>query len=300
MKKVLFALCALALLAGIVPAHAAEKTIGVTVLSREHVFFNIIEENLVNKAKELGYKTIVVDGNMDVNRQVGQLDDFIIQGVDAVVVAPAAVAGLEPAIRRLAAAKIPVVTIDNKINSDDPIIISSIGTDNHQGGYIAGEYAAKHLGEKGNVAVITYAEIFGCRERERGFKEAVAKYPGIKVLDTQNYAGSAEKAQQLVQDMIIKFPELQLVFAVGDPAVVGGISAAKASGKEVKFIGFDGNPEAIEAIKQGGMWIADSSQNPVMIGTKAVETLDAYWNNRPIEKDVSIPCNIIDKESLSK
>ncbi len=299
MKKHTAFLCAALFLAcAATPIRAAEKTIGVTVLSREHVFFNIIEESILKKAGALGYKTVVVDANMDVNRQVGQLDDFIIQGVDAIVIAPAAVAGLEPAIKRIAAAGIPVVTIDNKINSDDPIIISSVGTDNHQGGYIAGEYAAKHLGGEGEVAVITYAEIFGCRERERGFKEAVAKVPGISVVDTQNYAGSAEKAQQLVQDMIIKFPNLKLIFAVGDPAVVGGVSAAKAGGANVEFIGFDGNPEAIEAIRQGGLWVADASQNPVMIGEKAIETLDDHWNSRPVQKDVAIPCTIIDKESL--
>lgn len=297
MRK-MFILGVVALAFAVSAVQAAEKTIGVTVLSREHVFFNIIEENLVNKAKELGYNTNVVDANMDVNRQIGQLDDFIIQGVDAVIVAPAAVAGLEPAIKRLAEAKIPVITIDNKINSTDPIILSSIMTDNYNGGFIAGEYTSKRLNGEGEVAVITYSEIFGCRERERGFKEAVAKTPGIKVVDVQNYAGSAEKAQQLVQDMLIKFPELKLIFCVGDPAVVGGIAAAKASGRTVDFIGFDGNPEAIDAIREGGMWVADSSQNPKMIGEKSVETLDAYWNGRSIENDVQIPCTMIDITNL--
>ncbi len=298
MRKTLV-LCALVLALAIPAVQAGERNIGVSILSREHVFFNILEENLLRKAKELGFKTNVVDANMDVNRQIGQLDDFIIQGVDAVIVAPAAVAGLEPAIKRLAAAKIPVVTIDNKINSDDPIIISGIMTNNYQGGYIAGEYTAKHLNGQGEVAVITYAEIFGCRERERGFKEAVAKVaPGITVVDTQNYAGSSEKAQQLVQDMLIKFPDLKLVFCVGDPAVIGGIAAAKASGKTVDFIGFDGNPEAADAIREGGMWLADSSQNPKMIGEQSIQTLDDYWNGRPIEKDVQIPCTILDKSNL--
>lgn len=299
MRKTILAAVAAILFAGALAANAGEKTIGITIMTREHVFFNIMEANMLKKAKELGYKTIVMDANFDINKQIGQIDDLITQGVDGIIVAPAATGGLEPAVKKLAAAKIPCVTVNNKINSDDPIIISHITTDNYQGGKIAGEYTVKYLKGQGDVAVITYAEIFECRERERGFKEAVAAAPGIKVLDTQNYAGSAEKAQQLVQDMIIKFPTLKLIFTVGDPAVVGGIAAAKAAGKHIDFIGFDGNPEAIDAIKQGGMWVADSSQSPDVIGAKAVEMLDNYWNGKPVTKAIDIQCNIIDKASLA-
>ena len=299
MRKAIMAAVAAILFAGSFAANAGEKTIGVTIMTREHVFFNIIEENLVKAAKDLGYKTIVMDANFDVNKQIGQIDDLITQKVDGMIIAPAATGGLEPVIKKLAAEKIPTVTVNIKINSDDPIIISSIGTDNYGGGYIAGEFAVKYLKGKGNTAVITYAEIFDCRERERGFKEAVAVAPGIKVLDTQNYAGSAEKAQQLVQDMLIKFPDLDLIFGVGDPAVVGGMAAAKAAGKDVKFIGFDGNPEAVDAIKQGGMWIADATQSPDQMGKLSVQALDDFWKGKTPQKVIDIKCNLIDQVSLA-
>lgn len=298
MRKTILAAMAVILFAGAFGASAGEKTIGITIMTREHVFFNIMEENMVKKAKELGYKTIVMDASFDINKQIGQIDDLITQQVDGIIIAPAATGGLEPAVKKLAAAKIPTVTVNNQIKSDDPIIISHITTDNYQGGKIAGEYTVKYLKGEGEIAVITYAEIFECRERERGFTEAVAAAPGIKILDIQNYAGSAEKAQQLVQDMLIKFPNLKLVFTVGDPAVIGGIAAAKAAGKHVDFIGFDGNPEAIAAIKQGGMWVADSSQSPDVIGAMAVEMLDNHWKGKPVTKKIDITCNIIDKATL--
>lgn len=284
------------LLAGSVPA-GEKKTIGVTLLSREHVFFNIIEEAMVEKARELGYDTVVVDSNMDINRQMNQLEDFIVQGVDAVIIAPAAVAGLEPAIKRLAVAKIPVVTIDNKVNSDDPIIISSIVGDNYSGGHMAGEWTVKHLNGKGKVAIITYSEVVSCIDRENGYLDAV-KGSQIEVLDTQSYSGSSEKAQRLVQDMLLKYPDLQLIFTVGDPAVIGGVAAAKAAGKRVEFIGFGGDPAAVDIMMNDGMMVADIDMDPAGIGRKSVETLDNYWNGRPVEKDVKSPCSVMTKQTV--
>jgi len=280
---------------------AEQKVIGVTLMTREHVFFNLLEEAMQKRADELGYKLIVMDSNFDLNKQLGHIDDFIVQKVDAVIISPAATGGLEPAIKKLAEAKIPVVTNNIKINSTDPIIISQIGTDNFGGGYLAGEYAAeKVLDKKGKVCVITFSEIQETLDRERGFKDAIAKYPDIKILDTQNYAGSAEKAQQLTQDMLVKFPEIDLIYTVGDPAVVGGIAAVKTAGRTVKFIGFDGNPEAIEAIKAGGMWIADVSQHPDQMGKFTIDALNAYWGGQSYPSIIKIPTSIIDRENLTK
>jgi len=302
-KKVLVFVLMITIILGLsVLAFSAEqKVIGVTLMTREHVFFNLLEEAMQKRADEFGYKLIVMDSNFDLNKQLGQIDDFIVQEVDAVIISPAATGGLEPSIKKLAQAKIPVVTNNIKINSNDPIIISQIGTDNYGGGYLAGEYAAeKVLNKKGKVCVITYAEIQETLDRERGFKDAVSKYQDIEVLDTQNYAGSAEKAQQLTQDMLVKFPEIDLIFTVGDPAVIGGIAAVKAAGRNVKFIGFDGNPEAIEAIKEGGMWIADVSQHPEQMGTFTIDALNAFWSGQPYPSIIKIPTSIIDKESLEK
>ncbi|MCX6089229.1 MAG: substrate-binding domain-containing protein [Candidatus Atribacteria bacterium] len=298
---IVFLTCVMVMTWSFIAFSAEQKVIGVTLMTREHVFFNLLEEAMQKRADELGYKLVIMDANFDLNKQLGQIDDFIVQKVDAVIISPAATGGLEPAIKKLASVKIPVVTNNIKINSTDPIIISQVGTDNYGGGALAGEYAAeKVLNKKGKVAVITFAEIQETLDRDRGFKDTIAKYPDITVLDTQNYAGSAEKAQQLTQDMLVKFPEIDLIYTVGDPAVVGGLAAVKTAGRTVKFIGFDGNPEAIEAIKAGGMWIADVSQHPDQMGKFTIDALNAYWSGQSYPSIIKIPTSIIDKDNLEK
>jgi ribose transport system substrate-binding protein len=98
--------------------------------------------------------------------------------------------------------------------------------------------------------------------------------------------------------MLVKFSKIDLIYTVGDPAVVGAMSAIKAAGRDIKLIGFDGNPEAIEAIKSGGMWVADVSQHPEEMGAKSVDVLKDFWAGKSVEKEIKIPTSIIDKDNL--
>ncbi|MGB9663261.1 MAG: substrate-binding domain-containing protein [Moorellaceae bacterium] len=273
-----------------------EKVVGVSLLTREHVFYNLIEESLKKKAEELKFKPIIMDASMDSNKQMSQVQDFITQKVDAIVLAPTTTAGIAPAVDLAKKANIPVFTIDIRAQGD---VVSHVATDNYAGGKLAGKYIAENvLKGKGQVAVITYSEVSSCVDREKGFKEALAAYPEIKLVDVQSYSGNAEKAANITQDFLLKYPQLDAIFAVGDPAAVAAVSTIKAAGRQVKVVGFDGNPEAIEAIKQKGLWVADVAQHPEQIGAKVIELIGDYFNGKTVPKEVLIPPSIIDASNV--
>ncbi|MDK2815826.1 MAG: ribose transport system substrate-binding protein [Moorella sp. (in: firmicutes)] len=273
-----------------------EKVIGVSLLTREHVFYNLIEKALQERAQEYKFKPIIMDASQDSNKQLSQVQDFITQKVDAIVLAPTASAGIAPAVDLAKKAGIPVFTIDIKAEAE---VKSHVATDNYAGGKLAGKYAAeKVLNGKGKVAIITYSEVQSCVDRERGFKEAVADYPNIKVVDVQNCSGSAEKAANLTQDILLKFPDLDLIFAVGDPFAVGAVSTIKAAGRNVKVIGFDGNPEAIQEIKNNGLWVADVVQHPDQIGSKVIDLIADYFNGKSVPPQLLIPPTVVDASNV--
>ncbi len=236
-------------------------TVGISLLTREHVYYNTLENAAKDEAQKLGFDLIVCDANFDSAKQMAQVQDFIIQGVDAIILSPVSEAGGEPAIKLAQKANIPVFTMDTTTAGD---IVAHVATDNYKGGQLAGEYMAEKVlvDKKGKVAVVTYSEIEACVKREEGFKEIIATYPDIEILDVQNCSGSAEKAANVTQDMLLKHPELDAIFAVGDPFAMGALSAIRAAGREVQLVGFDGNPEGIEEIKKRELWIADVAQDP--------------------------------------
>jgi len=271
-----------------------EITVGVSLLNNAHVFYNNIEAALIEKGKELNVDLIIQDAAGDANKQLSQVQDFITQDVDAIILCPTNSAGSKSMVELAEAAGIPVFTMDV---ASDGEVVTHVATDNYKGGQLAAEYmATKVLADAaGDVAVITYSEIEGCVDREKGFTDWVAENaPNVNVVDIQNYSGDQGKAADVMQNMLLKHENLAAVFCVGDPAAVGAMSSIDAAGKDVKVIGFDGNPEGIEAILSGGNWVADIAQDPASIGSTTLEAVRTYLAGGDVEKLIPISPTVID------
>ncbi|QEY35268.1 substrate-binding domain-containing protein [Caproiciproducens galactitolivorans] len=277
---------------------AAKKdiTVGVSLLTRQHVFYNNIENALNEKAKELGVKLIVQDANQDASKQLSQVQDFITQKVDAIILCPTNSAGSKSMVELASKANIPVLTMDVPSDGDT---VCHVSTDNYKGGELAAEYLVNNVlkDKKGKAAVITYSEIEGCVNREKGFTEWIGKNaPDIKVVDVQNYSGDQAKAADVMQNMLQKHADLDAVFCVGDPAAMGALSSIKSANKKVKIIGFDGNAEGIAEIKKpNSLWIADVAQDPAAIGETALQAAVDTINGKTVEKKIAISPFMIDK-----
>lgn len=290
--------CAVVLACTASASMAADRTVGVSLLNKSHVFYNNIETAILQRAEELGIDIISQDASGDANKQMGQVQDFITQGVDAIILCPTNTAGSKSMIELAAKSDIPVFTMD--IESDGAAV-SHVATDNYKGGALAAQYVAEKVlpGKKGNVVVITYAEIESCVQREEGFTQWLAENaPDIKVVDIQNYSGDQQKAADVMQNMLLKHEHLDAVFCVGDPAAIGALSSISAAGKDITIIGFDGNPEGIQAIKSGGVWKADVAQDPAAIGTTTLNVLNDYLDGKEVQPKYPISPYIIDASTL--
>lgn len=273
-------------------------TVGVSLLNNAHVFYNNIEAAMRADAEQKGYQLIIQDAAGDGNKQLNQVQDFITQKVDAIVICPTNSAGSKSMVELAEAAGIPVFTMDVASDGD---VISHISTDNYRGGELAAEYAVEKIfaGAGGQAAVITYAEIEGCVEREKGFTDwLAANAPEVEVVDIQNYSGDQGKAAEVMQNMLLKHENLDMVFCVGDPAAVGAMSSIDAVGSSVRVIGFDGNPEGIEAILSGGNWVADIAQDPAAIGTTTLDCIQKYLAGETVDKLIPISPKVVDADNL--
>ncbi|WP_246597244.1 substrate-binding domain-containing protein [Faecalicatena faecalis] len=271
--------------------------VGVSLLNSTHVFYNNIQKGLESKADELGWDLLIQDAAADANKQLSQVQDFITQGVDAIIICPTNSAGSKSMVELADEAGIPVFTMD--IQSDGEVV-SHVATDNYTGGQLAAEYMIDKIltDKKGDAAVITYSEIEACIQREKGFTDYVKENaPDINVVDIQNYSGDQQKAADVMQNMLLKYENIDVVFAVGDPAAIGALSSIDAAGKDTKIIGYDGNPEGVEAIKSGGNWVADVAQDPEAIANETLEAVKTKLDGGTPEKQIKIAPYIIDKEN---
>ena len=275
-------------------AQSDQPKVGVSLLNKAHVFYNKIEAGLVDKAAELEYSLIIQDASGDANKQMNQVQDFITQKVDAIILCPTNSAGSKSMVELAAAAGIPVFTMDIMSDGDT---VCHVATDNYKGGSLAAEYMVNNMmtDKRGDVAVITYSEIESCIEREKGFTDWVAaNAPDVNVVAIQNYSGDQAKAADIMQNMLLMYENLEDVFCVGDPAAAGAMASITTARRQVKVMGFDGNPEAVEAILDGGLWVASIAQNPTEIGFTTLQAIKDHLDGKDVPKVIPIAPYVLD------
>jgi ABC-type sugar transport system substrate-binding protein len=300
MKKVVLVLLALSLLSlPVFGAGGGDKaggapTVGFIVGSREHVFYNLIEDSINKHAPANGIKAIVYDGELDANVQSDRIEDLVAQKVKAIALATVDAAGVGPAIVAADKAGIPVFTFDSPCTSVT-VIKCHAGTDNVEGGRLGGREVLRLVPKGSSVAMIGNPASSSVLDRQQGFEEIVkAPNSGVNYKFFGNYQGDANVAFSLMQDWLTSDPNLAAVFCAGDPAATGALSAIKAAGAKTLVIGYDGNPEAIAAMKDqagdGKWWVSEISQDPALIGKTIVEQIKKYLDTGKVDAQL-IPIN---------
>ncbi|MFQ5861829.1 MAG: substrate-binding domain-containing protein [Candidatus Brocadiales bacterium] len=298
MKKTLLVLALISIALLFSGAKKKEYYVGVTLLTRD-VFYQQLEEGLKEEAKASGVTLRIQSAEKDLNTQTSQIENFITQRVDALVICPVDSIGVGAAIERANKRGIPVFTAD--IRSEEGKVVCHIASDNHQGGALAGEYLAKMLGGQGEVAIIDHPEVASVQERVRGFKDAVKNHPEMKIVDQPSAQGDRDRAMVVMQNMLLSHPDVKGIFAVNDNCALGALAALEAAGRQdIVIVGFDATPEAQQAIKKGGALKADVIQYPIAIGKTTIQTIMRHLDGQKVPLEIPIDTGIVDKESLEK
>lgn len=272
------------------PSNTGEKTyrVGAIVGSREHVFYNLIEESILATAEELGFEALTYDGQLDANVQANIVADLVAQKVDAISLATVDAAGVGPALEQADQAGIPCFTFDSACANAD-FIKCHVGTDNVKGGELGAQEVLRLVPE-GNVAFIGNPASSSVIDRENGFKKGLEGQDKVVLKFEGDYQGDANVAMQLMQDWLAADPDIKAVFCAGDPAAAGALAAIKAAGANTLVIGYDGNPEAITAIKDtegdGKWWVSEISQDPKKIGKVCMEQIMKYLETGKVDAEL--------------
>ncbi|MBT5321967.1 MAG: substrate-binding domain-containing protein, partial [Verrucomicrobiales bacterium] len=135
-------------------AEKTKGTIAYTPQTLSNPFFSVIGDHIRAEAEKNGYEILIVDPDYDVKKQSDQIDDFIAKNVTAIVLVPCDRLSVGPAVQAANKAGIPVFTVDAKCAADGVKIEGHVGTDNFQGGELAGKAMIDALGEKGGKVLI--------------------------------------------------------------------------------------------------------------------------------------------------
>lgn len=288
-------------------AGSGGPTIAVVPKGTAHEFWKSVHAGALQAAEKAGAEIEWVGPEPEGDRdaQVKVVESLALLGVDALVLMPVDGEALVPAARKADRKGIPVIVADSDLSW--PGRTSFVATDNREAGRLAGQHMAQLLGSEGEVILLRYVVgSASTQAREEGFLEALASYPKIELLSSDQYAGvSKADAQSASENLLARFPEVDGVFCPNESAAFGMLRALEdARGKnsldgEVRFVGFDSSPNLLEGLESGAI-DALALQDPVRMGRLAVEAAVAHLAGEAVEARIDTGVVLATPENLNE
>jgi ribose transport system substrate-binding protein len=275
--------------------------IAVSLLTLTNPFFKEMGDTMQAEGAKRGYEVLITSGDMDPAKQKDQVNDFLVRKATAIILTPCDSRSVGTAITQANQAGVPVFTADIASIAEGAKVISHTATDNYEGGKVAGRAMVELLKGKGKVAILDHPEVESVLMRTRGFTEEVAKATAIQIVAKLPGGGARDRSYAAAQDLLQSHPELDAIFAINDPSALGAIAAIERAGKQsrIKVIGFDGQPEAKQAVRDGKMY-ATVLQHPTQIATVTIESIHKYLGGEQVPAQHLIPTSIYRQADAQK
>lgn len=277
-----------------------ETHIKVIVKKRDASFYTVVKMGALAAGKEFAVN-VDFDGptdEKDIDGQIRMVDKAIADGVDALVLAASDYIMLVDVAEKAVREDIPVIIIDSDISSDK--MYSFIGTDNVDAGRLLGETLVDKVGEKCNIAVMSFMKgAASSDQRDEGLFESLDKHPSIKILSAEYCNSDEDIAEQLVENLIHKYPELDAVVCTNAYGTVGTARAVEKLGKagKVKVIGLDSTPEEISFMEKD---VVQSLvvQNPFSMGYLGIKYAIDAIDGKTLPRRNNTGLKAIDKDNM--
>lgn len=280
-------------------AQSKNFVVGYANLADTDVFTMSRKNAFIDAAKgSANLQVKFADANGDISKQLDQIDNFIAQKVNAIIVVPVDYQGIVPGVEKANKAGIPVIALGIESAGGK---YTFVGSKNLDAGRMQGEYMAKVL-PKGAQIVYLQGQpgLYHSKERLEGFTKALASRTDVKVL--ANLPANYDRAEgmKVTEDWVQRFPKFDALIAANDQMALGALQALKAANRKgVMISGIDGTKDALNAIKAGEM-SQSIFQNAKGQAEGAYAAVKLAMDGKPLPKEMLIPFESITKENVDK
>ena len=276
------------------------RTVGFSQEGAESDWRTAETGSVKSEANRRGVDLKFSDAGGDQDKQVKAMRAFIAQRVDGIIIAPRVTTGWDDVLKEAKDKKIPVVLVDRGVSADPSLYTTLIASDFADEGHRAADWMAQHTLEDadwkskhtdGKLNIVELQGTAGAEpatERKRGFGEAMAKHPGMEMIDTQDGNFEVQKGKDVMSAFLKKHGEkINAVYAHNDNMALGAIQAIEEDGrfkpgKDILVVSIDGIRDALKAI-QAGKLNCSIECNP-LLGPDAFDAIDAAIVGKQLEK----------------
>ena len=272
--------------------------IGLSVSTLNNPFFVTLRDGAQSAADEAGAELIVSDAQNDTAQQQDDIQNFVTQQVNVILVNPVDSDAVVPAIEAANQANIPVIALDRGASGGE--LATTIASDNVQGGNLAGEELIRLVGS-GSVAQLEGTPgADPARDRGQGFQDAIDAQSAVEVVASQSANFDRAEGLNVAENILQANPDIAGIFAQNDEMALGAVQAlGDNAGDDVKVVGFDAIEDALSAIQDGTM-NATVAQQPAEIGSLGVENAISVVNGEAVEENIPVEVQLVTPENVSE
>jgi len=279
-----------------------KPVIALVVKTLNNPYFIEMQRGAEAEAKAQGAELIVqgAEREVDVERQMEIIENLIQRHVRALIVAPSGSREIVPVIVKANAAGIPVIIVDTRASATELAaaggrIAMFIGSDNYEGGKLAGAFLLERMHGSARIAVLEGIAGHETGDaRLSGFRAALAGHPGMAIVASQPANWERDQGYNVFQNILQAHPDVNALFAASDLMALGATEAIAAAGKtgKITVVGFDAQDEARQAIKKGTM-AATIAQDPAKMGAMAVQWMMKILGGEKPPAEISVPIQLV-------
>lgn len=272
--------------------------LALSVSTLSNPFFVSLRDGAQQTADEAGATLEVSDAQNDASKQQNDIQNFVTQQFDAILVNPVDSEAVGPAIEQANQADIPVLALDRGASGGE--IATLIASDNVQGGEMAGEKLIELVGSGPVAQLEGIPGTSAARDRGQGFQQAIDGQSQVELVASQAAGFDRGQALNVTQNIVQANPNIKGVFAQNDEMALGAVQAlGERAGSEVKIVGFDAIDDALQAIQDGQM-NATIAQQPGRIGTLGVENAIKVIDGQSIPEEIPVEVKLVTQENVSQ
>ena len=283
------------------------KSVALVLKTLNHPFFVDMRRGAQEAADKLGVQLQVqaAEREIDVEKQMQIVENLIQTGIGALAITPSGSREIVSALVKARDAKVPIIVVDTRVDAkaagDAGVTTETfVGSDNYEGGRLAGDYVVRMSGGKARVGILEGIPGHETGDsRLRGFRDAVKETPGISIVASQPANWERDQGFNVFQNMLQAHPDINTVFAASDLMALGAIEAIAAAGKTgaIRVVGFDALDDAKKAIEAGTME-ASVAQFPYDMGRIAVESAVKVMRGEKLPPDIKVRLELVTKENV--
>ena len=286
---------------GILPDPKQVK-IGVTYMTMNNDFYKTLNAELEKKTNQQGSRLYVRDPELDEGKQSQQIDFFVKEKVNVIVINP--VKSNSPSIisslQKAKKAGIKIIVVDTPI-SKEVAVDTTIVSDNYQAGVLIAKDMMKRL-PAANILLLEHRNAVSAMDRIRGFVETIKNQPQYKIISQKETLGQTEEAMPQVKSALDEGMDFNVVMALNDRAAIGALAAIKNNGlnRKLSIYGVDGSPDIKNFLATTNDIEGTVAQSPIQMGRKVAQVIELMKEGKSYDSQYLIPVHLVNRDNISQ